>query len=74
MTNYKPLSTREDCVCCHKQILFERNAVDKLVVIENTSYGSRTLLIASYVIHKRCAETRWIDFLDEHPEVREIGD
>jgi len=74
MTNYKLSTTRDACVCCHKHIWFERNAVNKLVVIENTSCGSRHQVIVDYMMHKRCAETRWLDFLDEHPEVREIND
>lgn len=74
MANYKRSHTRETCECCNKRIWFERNAVDRTVVIEDTSYGSRSQIIAIYTMHKRCAETRWLDYLNEHPEVREIGD
>ena len=70
MANYKRSTTRETCVCCNKWIWFERNVVDKTVVIEPDE--SRTQLIACYTMHKRCAGIRWLDYLNEHPEVREI--
>lgn len=73
MTTHKRSTGHGACMFCHKRIRFERNAVNKVAVLEDTSYGSRSQVIVSYTMHKRCAETRWIDFLDEHPEVREIG-
>lgn len=73
MANYKRSTGHGACMFCHKRIRFEQNVVNKVAVLEDTSYGARSQVIVCYTMHKRCAETRWIDFLDEHPEVREIG-
>ena len=73
MTTHKWSTGYGACMFCHKQIWFERNVVNKTVVFEATSCGSRCQVIVSYTMHKRCAATRWLDFLNEHPEVREIG-
>lgn len=73
MTTHKWSTGYGACMFCHKRIRFERNVVNKVAVLEDMSYGSRSQAIVSYTMHKRCAETRWLDFLNEHPEVREIG-